>query len=227
MDWHQLLWGDLDISFLKQIAIRTVVMYLIILLALTILGKRGVKQLSIFELVIIISLGSAAGDPMFYKEVGLGSALAVFVCIILCYKITTHLVFKFKVVEKVLEGEPIYLIDDGVFSINNFNKESLGYDEFFSEMRQLNVAHLGQIDIAILEISGEISLYYYKDEDVLYGLPILPSLYNQQLYEIPKEGYYSCAYCGFTENVIAKKRHICSNCQHDKWVLSINWVRIT
>lgn len=227
MDWQELFWGDLEASFLFQIGIRTVIMFLIILFALTILGKRGVKQLSIFELVIIISLGSAAGDPMFYKEVGLLSALAVFVFVIFCYKITTHLVFKYKVVEKVLEGEPIYLIDDGVFSINNFNKESLGYDEFFSEMRQKSVSHLGQIDIAIMEISGEISLYYYKDEDVLYGLPILPQLYNNQICEILEEAHYSCHYCGFTEIVLPTKNHICSNCNHDKWVKSINCVRIT
>lgn len=108
-------------------------MFLIVLFSLKILGKRGVKQLSVFELVIIISFGSAAGDPMFYKEVGLITALSVFIFIIICYKITTFLVFKFSAIEKVLEGEPIYLIEDGVFLIENFNKEHLGYDEFFQK----------------------------------------------------------------------------------------------
>ena len=226
MDWHEILWGDSDASFLVEIFFRTVVMYLIILFSLKILGKRGVKQLSVFELVIIISLGSAAGDPMFYKEVGLVSALVVFIVIIICYKVTTHLVFKFKSVEKVLEGEAIYLIEDGVFLIQNFNKEALGYDEFFSEMRQQSVSHLGQIDIAILEISGELSLYFYNDENVLYGLPILPSLYNVQISEITQNGHYSCSYCGFTEIINTKKNHICLHCKHDKWVKAINFARV-
>jgi uncharacterized membrane protein YcaP (DUF421 family) len=227
MDWHGLLWGDLDAYFLDDIAIRTVVMFLIVLFALKILGKRGVKQLSVFELVIIISFGSAAGDPMFYKEVGLISAFAVFLFIIVCYKITTFLVFKFPAVEKVLEGEPIYLIEDGVFLIQNFNKEHLGYDEFFAEMRQQSVSHLGQIDIAILEISGEISLYFYKNEDILYGMPILPNLFIEQFCTIPEDGYYSCKYCGFTEIIVAKPQHICLNCKHDEWISSINCERIT
>lgn len=227
MEWHQLLWGDLDSIFLGQIAVRTVVMFIIILLSLKILGKRGVKQLSVFELVIIISLGSAAGDPMFYKEVGLISALAVFIGVIVCYKITTHLAFKYKAIEKFLEGQPIYLIDDGVFSLHNFNKESLAYDEFFAEMRQQSVSHLGQIDIAILEISGELSLYFYKDAEVLYGLPILPNLYNNQHCEISEEAHYSCAYCGFTEIIQPKSQHICSNCNHDTWVKSINCIRLS
>ncbi|WP_035759092.1 DUF421 domain-containing protein [Flavobacterium tegetincola] len=227
MNWQELLWGDLDASFIDDIAIRTVVMFLIVLLALKILGKRGVKQLSVFELVIIISFGSAAGDPMFYKEVGLLPALAVFVFIIICYKITTFLVFKFAAVEKVLEGEPIYLIEDGVFLIEKFNKEHLGYDEFFAEMRQQSVAHLGQIDIAILEISGEMSLYFYEDNDVLFGLPILPNLFTKQICEITEEAHYSCTYCGFTEIIGAKPLHTCPNCKHTKWVQSINCPRIT
>ena len=145
MNWQEILWGTEHLDFLGQVAFRTFVMFFVILFALKILGKRGVKQLSVFELVIIISLGSAAGDPMFYREVGLIPAIAVFIGIILCYKVTTHLVFKYKAVEKLLEGEPLYLIDDGVFSIENFNKEALGYDEFFAEMRQQSVSHLGQI----------------------------------------------------------------------------------
>ena len=225
MNLNELLWGDLDVTFLGQIAIRTFIMFFIILVALKILGKRGVKQLSVFELVIIISLGSAAGDPMFYKEVGLIPALAVFVGVIICYKITTHLVFKFKAVEKMLEGEHLYLIDDGVFSLQNFNKEALGYDEFFAEMRQQSVSHLGQIDIAILEVSGELSLFFYKDDEVLYGLPILPNLYAHKLCAITQEAHYSCFYCGFTEVISPTPSHICSNCQHDQWVKSINCVR--
>ncbi|RZJ99537.1 MAG: DUF421 domain-containing protein [Flavobacterium sp.] len=226
MDWQGLFWGDSDASFLLEICFRTVIMFFIILFSLKILGKRGVKQLSVFELVIIISLGSAAGDPMFYKEVGILSALGVFIVIIFCYKLITHLVFKHKALEIILEGEPMYLIEDGVFSLQNFNKEALGYDEFFSEMRQKGVSHLGQIDIAILEISGEVSLYFYEDKDVLYGLPILPSLYNDTLTQITKENYYSCYFCGNTEIIQPTNLHICKNCGHTVWVKSINTKRI-
>lgn len=94
-------------------------------------------------------------------------------------------------------------------------------------MRQLNVSHLGQIDIAILEISGEMSLYFYEDKDVLYGLPILPNLFKKQLCVLPIEAHYSCSYCGFTEIIAPKSVHICKNCKHDKWITSINSPRIT
>lgn len=71
-------------------------MYLVVLVSLRILGKRGVKQLSIFELVVIVGLGSAAGDPMFYREVGILSAVAVFLVVVIAYKITSYFVNKSK-----------------------------------------------------------------------------------------------------------------------------------
>ena len=63
---EKILLGDEDWYFIPEIMFRTLLMYLVVLIGLRVLGKRGVKQLSIFELVVIISLGSAAGDPMFY-----------------------------------------------------------------------------------------------------------------------------------------------------------------
>jgi len=223
----KILRGDEEWIFLLEIAGRTIVMFVSILIALAILGKRGVKQLSVFELVIIISLGSAAGDPMFYKEVGLLNAITVFIVVILCYKLTTYIVFKSERIEKMIEGSPICLVKDGRFSIGNFKNEPLGYDEFFGEMRQYSVSHLGQIEMALIEISGEISLYYYKDEDVKYGLPILPHLYEEQHSQIMKEGIYSCAFCGNTETIEETDKHLCGVCSKEKWVRSINNTRIT
>ncbi|RZJ67559.1 MAG: DUF421 domain-containing protein [Flavobacterium sp.] len=226
-DWETMLKGSEDWGFHGEIIIRTFLMYLVILFALSILGKRGVKQLSVFELVIIIGFGSAAGDPMFYKDVGILNAITVLLLIVLLYKITTHLVFKSSAIEKFIEGEPICLVDDGKFSISNFDKEPLGYDEFFSEMRTKSVSHLGQIEQAIIEVTGEISIYYYEDKDVKYGLPILPSLYAEKHKQILSSGMYSCSFCGFTEKLAATDHHICPECRKDEWVTSINKRRIT
>lgn len=77
IDWTKLLVGEENIEFLIEISIRTIIMYFIILIGLRLLGKRGVRQLSVFELVVIISLGSAAGDPMFYKEIGLLTPIVI------------------------------------------------------------------------------------------------------------------------------------------------------
>ena len=195
---EKLLIGDQEWIFIPEIMFRTLMMYLIVLISLRALGKRGVKQLSVFELVVIISLGSAAGDPMFYKEVGLISAFTVFFVIVIAYKITSYFVNKNKKVEELLEGSCTCLIEDGKFAIDNFKKESLAQDEFFSELRQKGISHLGQVSLAIIETSGSVSAFYYADDDVKYGLPILPALFCQKHRCIQEKGYYACSFCGFT-----------------------------
>lgn len=223
----QLLIGDEDWDFIPEIMIRTLVMYVIVLISLRTLGKRGVKQLSVFELVVIISLGSAAGDPMFYKEVGLVAAVAVFFVIVIAYKITSYFVNKSKKVEELLEGSCTCLIEGGRFAIANFKKETLAQDEFFSELRLRGISHLGQIELAIIETNGSISVFFYPEESISYGLPILPALFCKKHTEIIDKGYYSCSFCGFTELLSTNKKVVCKECQKEEWVKSMNTKRIT
>jgi uncharacterized membrane protein YcaP (DUF421 family) len=82
-EWNRLLYNDLPESFLLEVIFRSTIMFTVLLLTLKVAGKRGVKQLSVFE-TIIIALGSAAGDPMFYEEVGIIPPITVFLVIILC-----------------------------------------------------------------------------------------------------------------------------------------------
>ena len=210
-----------------ETVLRTGIMFFIIIFGLRLLGKRGVKQLSVFELVVIIGLGSTAGDPMFYKDVGIMPALVVFTMIISLYSIITYIISKSKKFEKLVEGKPICLIDQGVFCIEDFRKESLGEDEFFSELRLKGVSHLGQIEKAIEEISGEISVFYYEDKDIKYGLPIMPNSLDKAVKSFFRTAHYSCTFCGYTKEFETHEKSTCKVCGKDEWVESSNKKRIS
>lgn len=226
-NWKELFLGTEDWGFLMEIVLRTIIMFLTIIISLRVLGKRGVKQLSIFELVVIIGLGSAAGDPMFYKEVGIVSSIIVFVVIIILYSTITFLIGRFKNLENLFEGKAICLIEHGVFAIDNFKKENLGSDEFFAELRVKGISHLGQIEFAIEEVSGEISVFYNDNQDVKYGLPILLNSLDHSIQYINKKGHYSCTFCGFTEIKQEGNAGNCKNCNKKNWVEASNKIRIT
>ena len=172
--------GSEEWSFLMETAFRTFVMFTLVLVGLTILGKRGVKQLSVFELVVIIGLGSAAGDPLFYKDVGLLPAFVLFIIVISLYVLVTYLVGRNKKFEHLVEGKPDLLVNEGVFAIENFQKEALGQDEFFAELRLRGVSQLGQVQTALIETNGGISIFFYPPEKVKYGLPIMPDSLDGQ-----------------------------------------------
>lgn len=227
INWREILLGKEDWVFLWEVGLRTGLMFLIIIIGLRILGKRSIKQLSIFELVVIIGLGSAAGDPMFYKEVGIITCATVFVVIIILYSIITFFIGKTENFEKVMEGSPSYLIRNGKFAIKNFKKEKMGNQELMSELRVHGISQLGQVETVIEEMSGELSVFFYEDKDVKYGLPIMPHLVKNSLTEIKEIGYYSCEYCGHTEYKSIGSAGMCKICEKDKWVFSSNKRRVT
>ncbi len=223
MNWHELLFGDESVSFLFEIALRSMIMFLLIFLGLRVAGKRGVKQLSIFELLIIISLGSAAGDPMLYREVGLINALVAFTVVFLVYWLITKLVENSDKMEDILEGEPMYIIRNGIISKETLNHKVLAGDEFFAALRHQNLAHLGQVKAGILETNGEVSLLLFDNEDVKPGLPVWPDLLYKKHNKIPKDGIYACSKCGSTQLMVKEEIANCKYCnKSDLWVEAIS-----
>jgi uncharacterized membrane protein YcaP (DUF421 family) len=224
-EWNRILTNDLPAVFLLEVIFRTTVMFAFLLIALRFTGKRGVKQLSIFEIVIIIALGSAAGDPMFYEDVGVLPAICVFIVVISFYRLVTWLTGKSKWVERMLEGTTDLLIENGVFSMLKFEKQDIAQDEFFSELRLKSVEHLGQIKYAFLEPSGNISVFFFKDEEVRPGLPLNPILFDKRSKLVVKEGTYACANCGLTQK-LAQGGAVCPICQKEEWVEAVDTVRV-
>src|SRR5690606_29633561 len=100
IDWQSLLLGTEEWIFLLEVIIRSCVMFLTILFSLRILGKQSITQLSIFELGVIIGLGSAAGDPMFYKDVGLLPGMMVFLVVVLLYRLVTYIINRGEKIER-------------------------------------------------------------------------------------------------------------------------------
>jgi len=224
-EWDRLLFNDLPIEFVAEVAFRTIVMFIVVLLTLKFTGKRGVKQLSVFEVVIIISLGSAAGDPMFYEDVGLVPAITVFLIILIMYRAVTWLLGKSKWFENFMEGTAKCLIEDGQFSLSSFQREDLAQDEFFAELRQKSIEHLGQVRYAYMETNGTISVFFYDDDNVKYGLPLRPQLFNMRSTVISKSGIYACTFCANTQ-ALEPTTGNCTVCSRKEWVHAINTKRI-
>ncbi|MRX48145.1 DUF421 domain-containing protein [Pedobacter puniceum] len=224
-EWGRVLMNDLPFIFLLEVIFRCLVMFVVVLFSLKLTGKRGIKQLSIFELVIIITLGSAAGDPMFYEDVGLLPAITVFICVLAFYRTVTW-ALKFKKFEHWIEGKPAYLIVDGEFVIERMKKEDIAVDEFYAELRMEHIDHLGQVKLAILEVSGDISVFFYKNEDVKYGLPILPQEVRNPVKKIIRKGLFACVSCGKVHELEIASEVICSKCGKNKWIEARNNFRV-
>lgn len=223
---HYFLLGEEKWNYLPQVLLKCLVIFIATIVTLRLIGRRGIMQ-GVFETLTIIMLGSSAGDPMLYKNVGVLSAILIFLSIAAFYKFTNFIVAKFSSLETIVEGRAARFIKDGRFDVENFKSRELSKDELFSDMRKEGVSHLGQIKSAYMEPGGNISVFYFEDDEVKYGLPLFPELNENKLTEIGEEAMYACEFCGNIECIKPTKNHTCAVCKNNKWIKAINEKRVT
>lgn len=221
---HAFLFGEESWTFLPSVAIRALVMFVVISIGLRLVGKRGIKQLSVYELGVIVGLGSAAGDPMFYKDVGIVPALVVFVVVIGLYRIMETVMEKSGRVYRVLEGDPVEVVRDGRIDVKTFEHEDMSRPELFAQLRFNKVSNLAQVRRALIEPTGELSVFFAQDASVGAGLPLLPELYDRGSHVIPRPDQYACTNCGDVARLAASTR--CRTCDGETWVVAVTDKRI-
>src|SRR5690554_1949075 len=164
--------GDAPPLFLLEIAFRTTVIYCYALLLLRWLGSRTIGQLSTIEFLLVIALGSAVGDAMFYPDVPLVHALLVITIVILANKLLDVVIARIAVAERVIDGVPEEAVRDGVICRGFLKGNTLSDSELFQQLREQGVTQLGEVAHAYLETDGAITVF--KAKDVRPGLPIMP-----------------------------------------------------
>src|SRR5690606_13607107 len=190
-------------------------------------GRRGIRQLSVFELVVILMLGSAAGDVTMYDDVPLLPVAMVFLALMVAYRVTTYFLCRSARFSAWIEGAPITLVKDGKYEISSLDTLNITEEEFFMEFRQAGVEHLGQIRLAIVEVSGMLSLYYYEDKDVRPGLSVMPDEHRDDCETVPHSGLYACNHCGLVERIETNESRKCPRCEETLWSLALSSSRIT
>lgn len=174
-DWARMFLGDPPPGFLLEIVVRVVLIYAFALLIMQLMGKRGRNQMNPLEYLIIIALGSATGDVMFYPDVPLTYAALVIATIVLLGASFAILETRSERLRKLFESNPTILIEQGELIAANLRRERVSEGELFSELREAGVEQLGQVRMAILELSGRISVFKFSDDQALKGRDILPA----------------------------------------------------
>ncbi|WP_407073637.1 YetF domain-containing protein [Sphingobacterium thalpophilum] len=105
------------------------------------------------------------------------------------------------------------------------NDNNFSHMEFFSELRNLNVEHLGQVKEGILEVDGTLSVLFYADNDVRYGLPLFPSSYKM-IDVSSSEGPFACMYCGHVLFSFENDSQSCPRCNKIQWSIALNSRRV-
>lgn len=224
-DLQRMLLHEFPLMFVAEVALRALLAFAAVFIFLKVSGRRGIRQLSVFELVIILTLGSAAGDVSFYEDVPLLPVAAVFVTLLFLYRFTVYLMNRSPRFGVWLEGRPVTIIRDGIYELRSLDSLNISADEFFMELRQQGVEHLGQVRLGILENDGNVSLFFHEPEAVRPGLSVLPPEYRPEFRQVPAAGMYACGRCGFPQALESQQKQRCPRCSNPTWSKALTTLR--
>ncbi|MGK3144367.1 YetF domain-containing protein [Pantoea sp. C2G6] len=225
-DWHRFLLNDQPITFLFEVMARVTIAWLVVFTFLKVSGRRGVRQLSLFELVVILTLGSASGDVTFYDDVPVLPVIMVFVVLLALYRMTTWLTAHSSRFSRFIQGDVITLIKEGLYVLESLDQLNISEDEFYMELRQSGVEHLGQLRLALVEVDGQLSLYFYDDTEMRAGLSVLPPEHRPVFRHAPVSGLYACTHCGQTQPLDEQQQATCPRCQRSLWSTALKVRRL-
>jgi uncharacterized membrane protein YcaP (DUF421 family) len=230
-DLPRILLGRLPWLYLVEILLRTTIVYFYALFVVRTIGKRGMGQLAPFDFVIIIALGSAVGDPMFYPDVPLLHALVAITAIVLLTQGVTRVTQRSKRIQDLLSATAARLIRDGVIDLAAMRQEGIARTELFEALRTIGIEQLGEVERAYLEPSGKISAFRQPQESIRPGLPVLPEGVEGPLRShhrgetVLVSGTYACWECGHTiDRTSGKPFPTCAVCQKDRWTRAVTSV---
>ena len=124
-DLQRMAFDKVPFEFLGEVALRSLYTFILVFLFLKITGRRGVRQMSLFEVLIILTLGSAAGDVAFYDDVPMIPVLVVFISLAALYRLVMWLMVHSEKLEDLLEGKPMIVVQDGELAWDNLRKENM------------------------------------------------------------------------------------------------------
>lgn len=138
--------------------VRTIIIYLIIVLVLRLMGKRQVGQLQPFELVIILMISELAAIPS--QDIGIPLVTGLFpVLVLLLLGITiSQITLKSEKVRSVVCGTPTIIIDKGKIMEKELRKLRYNLSDLLEQLRVKNTPNIADIEYAILETNGQLSI---------------------------------------------------------------------
>ena len=148
---------------LIEIALRTGVIYCLVLLGIRLSGKREVGQMTPFDLTLLLLLSNSVQNAMTGPDTSvLGGAVAAATLLLMNYLIA-ELSGGNRRFRKYIQGQPALLVHDGEILQAHMAKEHVSMDELERALREHGVATYKQAALAVLEVDGSISVLKYDD----------------------------------------------------------------
>jgi uncharacterized membrane protein YcaP (DUF421 family) len=141
-----------------EIILRTVAVYIFMILAIRVFGKKELAQLSVIDLVFILLISNSVQNAMVGSDTSLNGGLIAAGSLFLVNFTLKQLLYRSKKMSNIIQGESILLIYEGTANMDNCKKAEITIEELEAAVREHGARDIQKVDLAILEVDGNISV---------------------------------------------------------------------
>ena len=137
---------------------RAIILYVVVLIVMRLMGKREIGQMQPFELAISIMIADLAATPMAETGIPISNGIVPILGLLVMHLVISTLNIKSTKAREIICGKPSILIYRGKIDEKTLRKERFTINELEERLRDNNIFNIGDVDYAILETSGQITV---------------------------------------------------------------------
>lgn len=177
--------------FLEDILIvlfRTLLFYFIITFVYRLMGKREIGELSIMDLIVSILIAELAAISIDKHHSNIFISIITIGVLVILQMIMSKLSLKSNKFRNVIDGTPSIIINRGKINFKEMVKQRYNLDDLLTQLREQSIKNIEEVDYAILETNGKLSIFK-KENNSIYPLPLIldGKLDEETLIQIQKD----------------------------------------
>ena len=153
---------------------KTFIFYILMMLFYRMMGKREVGELKIGDLVVSMLLTNIIASGIESYESNIFITILPVCLLVVMQIVISKVLFKYESVRKLVDGEASIIIDRGKVNFSEMLKQRYNLDDLLVELRSKGIKSIEEVDYAILETSGKLSVFKKSDDkSSVYPLPVI------------------------------------------------------
>ncbi len=153
---------------------KTLFFYLLITVIYRIMGKREVGELSIMDLIVSIFIAELAAISIDNYKQNIFLSVVPILALVIVQLVVSRISLKSSKVRSILDGDPSMIIERGKVNFKEMLKQRYNLDDLLVQLRNRGIKSLEEVDYAILETSGKLSVFRKaEDKNRVYPLPVI------------------------------------------------------
>jgi uncharacterized membrane protein YcaP (DUF421 family) len=157
--WHNLFVPELSVA---EKILRPIFVYAFLVVAVRLAGRRELAQLNSFDLVVLMMLANTVQNATIGNDNSMVGGLIGVSALLLINYIVVRFLYRYPSVDRLLEGGPVELIRGGRVLSKNLGREAISEEELMEAIRKQGLASAAEVDRAVLETGGTISVVARK-----------------------------------------------------------------